>query len=94
MDHFRYIIVASDGLWGYATNLQVSRLVHVLRKEGRDSLRIAKEIVQLAIDQGSMDNITVFVMIMEYGEEGVEIEEEYDDLVIYDKYSQKKENEE
>lgn len=61
-----FVILASDGVWGYVTNLQVSRLVHLLRKDGYSAKVIVREIVQFALDEGSIDNISVFIAMFNF----------------------------
>jgi len=57
-----WIILCSDGLWNYATELDVfAGLVRRSAKTG-NPLDLARELVQWAREQGGKDNITVVAM--------------------------------
>lgn len=57
------MILASDGLWDVVTNSEANRFVNArINKLGLST--IAKELVDFAFEKGSMDNITVIIVII------------------------------
>lgn len=71
--HIEFMVIASDGIWGWTSNEQVVRLI---RRKLRESVEdgdakglakrteyICQDLVQLAMDNGSTDNITVIVVV-------------------------------
>lgn len=55
-----YIILASDGLWDVFDNLSLSEEIQKNKHKGVDDL--ARHIVQAALNRGSMDNITIYLV--------------------------------
>ena len=69
----QFFILATDGLWDVMTNQEAISLVlqeqtvlenvHVPNEGGLDrELSIARKLVRIALDRGSMDNITVMIV--------------------------------
>lgn len=73
-----FMVIASDGVWGWTSNEQVARLVRrklresssdeqpadgKQRKAGKRLEYICEDLIHLAMDNGSTDNITVIVVV-------------------------------
>jgi len=71
-DHVTYLIVATDGLWDFATEDEVKDIVmEEYQKNVKPSPdNIAKEILELARDQGSDDDITVIFSEISFPRKG------------------------
>lgn len=54
----RYVIVASDGLWDYVNAKSMQKVL----KEGEEPDVIARNLIKIALAQGSVDNISVIVV--------------------------------
>jgi serine/threonine protein phosphatase PrpC len=61
-DEHRWLILATDGLWGDITNQKAIELVQLHYTETNSLAGIAKKLTQYAINKGAEDNITVFVV--------------------------------
>eukprot|EP00188_Purpureofilum_apyrenoidigerum_P005419 Plantae.Rhodophyta-Purpureofilum_apyrenoidigerum.ctg7025.p1 GENE.Plantae.Rhodophyta-Purpureofilum_apyrenoidigerum.ctg7025~~Plantae.Rhodophyta-Purpureofilum_apyrenoidigerum.ctg7025.p1 ORF type:complete len:485 (-),score=52.41 Plantae.Rhodophyta-Purpureofilum_apyrenoidigerum.ctg7025:920-2374(-) len=59
-----FVIVASDGLWGKVTSSAAVKLARRVLETSRDAHRCAKALVKAAYDAGSLDNITVMVVLL------------------------------
>jgi serine/threonine protein phosphatase PrpC len=67
------MVLASDGVWGWTSNEQVARLVRRKLRESNEETdpkrkskrleQICEELIHLAMDNGSTDNITVIVVV-------------------------------
>jgi len=58
-----FIIIACDGLWDVMTNEEASTFVRERRNQEHGDLRIvAQQLVENAVDIGSMDNVTSLVI--------------------------------
>lgn len=60
-----YLLLACDGFFDVVPHQEVSGLVHshLIRQKG-SGLRVAEELVAVARDRGSHDNITVMVVFL------------------------------
>jgi serine/threonine protein phosphatase PrpC len=52
------VVVASDGLWDYVNAKSMQKLL----KEGEEPDVIARNLIKMALAQGSVDNISVIVV--------------------------------
>jgi serine/threonine protein phosphatase PrpC len=54
----RYVVVASDGLWDYVNAKSMQKVL----REGEEADVIARNLIKMALAQGSVDNISVIVV--------------------------------
>jgi serine/threonine protein phosphatase PrpC len=60
--HHKFLVVASDGLWDTVSNEDVADILDRQQDKIQDMNELAKMLVDLAIERGSTDNITVMVV--------------------------------
>mmetsp|Transcript_9982 Transcript_9982/g.30478 ORF Transcript_9982/g.30478 Transcript_9982/m.30478 type:complete len:441 (+) Transcript_9982:89-1411(+) len=59
-----FVIVASDGLWGKITSSAAVKLAKKVLDTCHDARRCAKALLKAAYDAGTLDNITVMVVLL------------------------------
>mmetsp|Transcript_4732 Transcript_4732/g.7357 ORF Transcript_4732/g.7357 Transcript_4732/m.7357 type:complete len:305 (+) Transcript_4732:175-1089(+) len=59
-----FIILASDGLWGRVTNEKAVKIARDSLKRYQDPKRAAEDLIEEGYREGSMDNTTVLVIIV------------------------------
>mmetsp|Transcript_2746 Transcript_2746/g.4191 ORF Transcript_2746/g.4191 Transcript_2746/m.4191 type:complete len:317 (-) Transcript_2746:186-1136(-) len=59
-----FIILASDGLWGRVTNAKAVKIARESLKKYQDPNRAAEDVIGEAYKEGSMDNTTVLIVIV------------------------------
>eukprot|EP00300_Choanocystis_sp_HF-7_P032569 c4331_g1_i1.p1 GENE.c4331_g1_i1~~c4331_g1_i1.p1 ORF type:complete len:322 (+),score=70.80 c4331_g1_i1:131-1096(+) len=64
-----FIVLASDGLWDVFSNQDVVDIIHMNPQLRHDPQRAAEVLVRMAYQMGSMDNITVQVILLRGGAE-------------------------
>jgi len=57
-----FMVVACDGLWDKLTYQEAVDFVAKYKKQGKNPTEIAKLIVEYALDQGTLDNVTVVIV--------------------------------
>jgi len=58
----KFIVIGCDGLWDVLSNQEVIDFVLFLMKKTKDLKKIAKKLVNHALEKGSQDNITVIII--------------------------------
>jgi protein phosphatase PTC1 len=59
----RLLIIACDGLWDVVTDQQAVQALELLHDE-RDAVEMAKVLVDMAIQRGTTDNVSVMVVLL------------------------------
>lgn len=61
-----FLIIACDGLWDKLTYDEAIQFIAKMRSEGKDPTETAQAIVKHSLDLGTMDNVTVIVVYLDW----------------------------
>ena len=59
-DNDKYVIVATDGVWDVLEDEDVYRL----SKDANNSMDLCRNIINISLEKGTMDNISCFVVAL------------------------------
>ena len=62
---WKFLCLACDGVWDVCSNDEIMNLILEKLKSGVDLLKIAKDVVKFAIENGSDDNVSVIIIVLE-----------------------------
>jgi len=65
----RFLVLACDGIWDVASNEDVVEWIVNMFQQGQDDLGIVcEQVLDICLGQGSQDNMTILVVILEGGQ--------------------------